>query len=104
MDIPSRPYDGCFLKAPKYKTVRRIRYHPYRRYGPRMDSSLTPPLPSNPVLTSSSSKKLVRESFLKPGQGVEEGWGLGYGKMILGVVIVAVFVRVAGAICGYEIF
>ncbi len=44
MDDPTRAYGGTFLKASRYKTVRRIHYHPYRRYGPHMDSFLTPPL------------------------------------------------------------
>ncbi len=47
MDDPTRPYGGSFLKRPSTKTVRRIRYHPYPRYGPRMDSFLTPPLVSH---------------------------------------------------------
>ncbi|KAK0435849.1 hypothetical protein EV421DRAFT_2022308 [Armillaria borealis] len=105
MDHTSGPYGGAFLKAPMYETVRCIRYHPYPRYGPHMDSIiLTRPLPIHSVLVLSSSKESVHESFLKPRREVEEGWALGYWKMILGVVIVAVLVRVAGSICGYEIF
>ncbi|KAK0435346.1 hypothetical protein EV421DRAFT_1908640 [Armillaria borealis] len=105
MKYQPSPYNRSLLKAPRYKTVRHIRYHPYAPYLPRMQSiSITQPTHSG--ITSSPSKKgaNVHESLLQPAPpppGGEEDCPFGYWKMILGLLIVAVVLRIVELIYGY---
>ncbi|KAK0435309.1 hypothetical protein EV421DRAFT_1908786 [Armillaria borealis] len=126
MTHPPPSYDKSLLEALRYKNVRRIRYHPYAQYIPCMQSVRLAPQPVHPVFTSSPLKKIacvvsrstengdvqspslphhqVHEGFLKPAPEMEEDCLIGYWKMILGLVIVAIVVRVAGLIHGYKTF